>query len=546
MLRLLRAISLIGLLLSGRAAAQTFTISGTVVEHGTSRPLKDAIVSISPVQQPQDSASCRTGEDGRFVFTPVAPGKYSLSAQKRGFPRQTFDEYQEFSTAIVAGPGLNSENIVFPLSAGGSITGTVLDDENEPIRQASVILFRKGVSSGAARVTMQEQRQSDSSGQFRFAHLKPGSYFVAVQARPWYAQNLPLQPQSSGNEQSNSDGELDVAYPLTYYSGTVDPASASAITVNEGATNNLQMLLRPVPALHIQVTGAPTNAGTGPGTGLNLMSLTLGGYRWFAQAQVSVSNGQMQIAGIAPGRYIIVPVSFGEGHPESLGAAVVDFTGNDTLDFSVLAGRSLTGHITFGGTESPPRHAMLVLYPVSAGPPSIIAIDPDGTLKHSEGSPLLPGRYQLWLQNAPGLYLKSVQVNGAEVSAGQIEIPNSGAIQLSLVAAKGLTNIDGMALKEDKPLAGAMVLLIPKEFGRAELIRRDQSDSDGTFTLSDVPPGHYTLLAIDDGRDLLYQDPAVMKPYLSQGRNLTVPLPNGAPVKVEVLARQAPAGQSSN
>ncbi len=205
MVRLLSVILATGLLFCCGVAAQTFSISGTVVEHGTNRPLKDAMVTISPVQQPQDSASFRTGEDGRFVFTHVPPGKYSLSAQKRGFPRQTFQEYQEFSTAIVVGPGLNSQNIVFPLSAGGSITGTVLDDANEPIRQAQVMLFSKGISSGAARILMQQQRQTSSSGEFRFPHLKPGSYFVAVQARPWYAQNSPVQPQSSGNEQSNSD-----------------------------------------------------------------------------------------------------------------------------------------------------------------------------------------------------------------------------------------------------------------------------------------------------------------------------------------------------
>lgn len=545
MLRFLRAISLIGLLFAGRAAAQTFTISGTVVEHGTNVPLKDALVTISPVQQRQDSASFRTGEDGRFLFAQLIAGKYTLSAQKRGFPRQTFEEYQEFSTAIAVGPGLSSGNIVFPLSAGGAITGTVVDEENEPVRQAQVMLFSKGVSSGAERIVVEKQLQTNSSGQFRFPHLKPGSYFVAVEARPWYAQNFPVQPESSGNEPSNADRELDVAYPLTYYSGAVDPASASAITVSEGSTSNLSIVLRPVPALHIAVTGTPTNAATGPGISLNVMSLTLGGYEWFAQGQVQFINNQLQITGIAPGRYIVMPMSFGEGHPGSLGAAVVDFTGNDTLDFSALTGRSLTGHITFEGTEPPPRHAMLVLYPAVSGPPSVISIDTDGILKQPEGSPLLPGRYQLLLQNAPGFYLKSVQANGTTV-AGPIDIPNTGAIQLSLAAAKGLTSIDGIAVKGDKPVPGAMVLLLPEDFTRTELIRRDQSDSDGTFTLPDVTPGRYTLVAIDDGRDLRYQDASVMKPYLSQGRQLTAPLANKGAVTVEVLARQVLRGQNSN
>ncbi len=276
------------------------------------------------------------------------------------------------------------------------------------------------------------------------------------------------------------------------------------------------------------------------------MPVTLGGYQSFGQNQVSFSNGGLEVSGLAPGRYIVSPVTVAEGHSENLGAAVFDFTGDETLDLSAFSRAPLAGHIAFEGTDPPPRHPMLFLYPVSSGPPSPISVEPDGTLKRPEGSPLLPGRYELLLENAPGFYLKSVQVNGTEAPAGQIDIPDNGSVQISLLAAKGSTSIDGIALKDAKPLAAAMVLLMPKNLARAGLIRRDQSDSDGTFTLPDVPPGHYTLLAIDNGRDLLYQDPEVMKPYLSQGQDLTVPLPNGAPVKVEVLARQAPAGQSSN
>ena len=33
----------------------------------------------------------------------------------------------------------------------------------------------------------------------------------------------------------------------------------------------------------------------------------------------------------------------------------------------------------------------------------------------------------------------------------------------------------------------------------AGLIRRDQSDSDGSFALRDVVPGQYTVVAIQDG-----------------------------------------------
>jgi hypothetical protein len=83
-----------------------------------------------------------------------------------------------------------------------------------------------------------------------------------------------------------------------------------------------------------------------------------------------------------------------------------------------------------------------------------------------------------------------------------------------------------------------MILLLPQDQNRSLLIRRDQSDSDGTFTLPQVVPGRYTLLGIDDGRDLAYQDPSVMKPYLAGGQVIDIPLPNEELVKVNVVGRR--------
>jgi hypothetical protein len=82
-----------------------------------------------------------------------------------------------------------------------------------------------------------------------------------------------------------------------------------------------------------------------------------------------------------------------------------------------------------------------------------------------------------------------------------------------------------------------MVLLLPRDSNHGGYIPRDQSDSDGTFTLNLVEPGRYTLVAIDDGRDLAYQDAAAVKPYLEQGQVIDVPLRGDANMKVSVQHR---------
>jgi hypothetical protein len=68
-----------------------------------------------------------------------------------------------------------------------------------------------------------------------------------------------------------------------------------------------------------------------------------------------------------------------------------------------------------------------------------------------------------------------------------------------------------------------MVVLVPKEPGAfRSLVRRDQSDSDGSFSLHDVAPGQYTVVAIEDGWDLDWARPEVIGRYLPQGIAVTV------------------------
>jgi len=78
-------------------------------------------------------------------------------------------------------------------------------------------------------------------------------------------------------------------------------------------------------------------------------------------------------------------------------------------------------------------------------------------------------------------------------------------------------------------------VLVPQDpADNAPLFRRDQSDSDGTFTLPDVVPGQYTVLAIANGWDLDWSNPTVLQPYLKRGAAVQVP-PNGKlQVKVQV------------
>jgi len=115
---------------------------------------------------------------------------------------------------------------------------------------------------------------------------------------------------------------------------------------------------------------------------------------------------------------------------------------------------------------------------------------------------------------------------------------SSPSVSLTLVA--GSVEIQGTVMRAGKGLAGAMVVLVPKnpEADR-DLFRRDQSDLDGTFVLHGVVPGSYTVLAIENGWDLDWSQPGVIAAYLKHGRRLEVGNQSGGPMNVEAIEAQS-------
>jgi hypothetical protein len=140
--------------------------------------------------------------------------------------------------------------------------------------------------------------------------------------------------------------------------------------------------------------------------------------------------------------------------------------------------------------------------------------------------------------NAPEFRIVSLAAKEAAFDGSLLELKPGASAQLSVAAARAESRVEGIAIKDGQPFAGAMVLLVPADQNTAVYIGRDQSDSDGTFTIPSVPAGRYFLLAIDDGRDLAYRDRAAMEPYWKSAQTITVPVAGGNPIRVNVVARE--------
>ena len=148
---------------------------------------------------------------------------------------------------------------------------------------------------------------------------------------------------------------------------------------------------------------------------------------------------------------------------------------------------------------------------------------------------MLPaGRYEIRI-DSPGktLTVTSLTINGRIHPGNQLTVRDK-PIQLEATVSQSATRVDGFTRNEKgKGQPGVMIVLVPKEPSAfSALVRRDQSDSDGSFSLRDVAPGQYTVVAIQDGWELDWGRPEVIGRYLSHGVAVTVTESSGKLLKL--------------
>ena len=513
-----------------------FRISGTVVNAIGGQPLAQATVFIAVPANPTDTEQVTTGEDGRFAFENVAPGKYAMSAQRRGFARQSYQQHELYSTAVAVGLGKVSENLVFELNPDASISGAVTDEENEAVRNGRVILFKSGLQDGSQSVRFANQVQLDDAGHYRFDHVEPGKYYVAVLARPWFAQYLQRSAQRVDDNGQPLPAqplrpELDVAYATTFYPQATDPNGATLITVGPGDRFVGDVTLTAVPAVHVRIVNL-NDAGN-----VILFQPTFDGAKMplFADAD-EVAPGAVELNGVAPGHYILNLVSR-NGEVADRQDREVDLTGDQEIDASRHPASvvTITGKVHLENNQSLSGQLALRFRNVDTGDNFGEPIGDKGQfeIQHDLGK---PGTYEVGLVNQDGtIAVRSITATGAKAVGRNVTLTGGGSVRLDILASKGLARVDGTVLHDGKPSSQAMVVLVPQDpANNRVLFRRDQSDSDGTFSLTNVVPGRYTIVALQNGWDLEWSNPSVLAPYLKDGQPLMVETPRTYEVKVNV------------
>jgi hypothetical protein len=540
--------------------APEYRIAGVVVDAETGAAIAGAELSIA---EESTELAVKADEEGRFVFEGMEPGKYPVTGGATGYIQERYQQHAGFSTAMVVGPGHDSEHMVFRLHRQAVIAGTVTDERGEAVRKAQVMLFGEQRGGGKRAVQLMFQTQTDDLGAYRFARLAAGRYCVAVTARPWYAQNgltvNPVIQTAEGDDfkviqgqaaRMQGNAQLDVVYPTTFYPGVTDEQSAGELAVSAGETMQADVRLQAVPAMHVRVTNVPeSNAGNGESLGIGAMESLFGS----SSTGLPVVTGQIapgvyEVAGLPPGPVALTLNENRKGEWQ-----------NRTIHANVNDGENIDARAT-GATAN-------VMGRIAAGEVgaglrgNVVLTSKDGqTLSRNvqkDGSFLFAavevGAYEVLMEltGDGGGYVERLAATGAKVNGQELTIEEPGDVRLTVVMGRGFGQLKGVVKAEGsgvetegKPEAGAMVLLVPVSVSEGNLerdARMDQSDSDGTFTLGRILPGKYVLLAIEDGWDLDWRDAAVLAPYRVKGQTIEIGANEVKNVVVEVEKKQAVA-----
>jgi len=514
-----------------------YVVSGTAVDSVTHAALSETEVQIAPVNQRDLIESVITGPDGRFSFNNLFAGKYVLTAARPGYLRSTFQQHGRYSTGVVTGPNLQSTDLLLPLSKKSSISGIITDQDGEPVPNARIEALRDAVVEGLRSVVPTGFGTTGADGRYRVSNLQPGSYYLAVSAQPWYAQQYMAHTARNGNANPEAPSQFDVAYPIVYYPGATSDTSAEPIVLRHGGHAQADFTLTAGPAAHINV---PRSRGAN--VNIRMMVPTHWGISIPVRSMFFSRQGR--VFNVAPGKYQMV-AGWRDAEGRHSANKIVEISGNATIEAASLESpRSVAVSLTGPGGSHPSATGLAlrdlstlrIYHPVPFG---------SGQMRWP-AQELISNRYEILWTGEDGSYIDSVTGANAKVTGRIIELAPDASAQLHVALAQGTSSITGKVEQNGSPVAAAMVLLLPNDFGVApSSIRRDQSDSDGTFLLQDIAPGSYTLLALPADDDLEYANPAVMQQYLATGKKITIAPSSRFSETIEFQAVKQAASASS-
>ncbi len=497
---------------NAQSLPDTASVHGKVINSASGEGLRKAYLRLAPVTGKAPGYAAVTNDQGGFEMEKIEPGSYRLSAECVGFLDA---ENAGMELRLSGGDSLTGIDI--KLVPQAVLSGRVLDEDGDPWPHVYLFLYHSVWSKGHRHVENADFNGSpevDDRGEFRFAGLTPGRYYVLAQPdEMWEQQHHP-----------DVNGEPAIRQQPTWYPSAPEVESAGPITVAAGQRfTGVDIRLRRGVGSKLRITGKLT--------GLQNIPAPVGDPRWvepgiYARrvSTVTVGNGRsskiqpdgsFEISGVSSGTY---DVRVRQGFPSIvLGQAKVQVDDRDVENVAVELHPPQTLHVTVrvdDGATKPPRDVVYLEY-VEPGIEPFVDDRGDGSLEIQN---LGLGLYQVFVKDSARkqVYLKTLRYGNAESSDGTFALDFYGVpleLMLSTHGAKLSGTVTG---KAEMP----KVILLPDtvDAARREFATRTAVfDQNGVFTIGAIAPGSYKLYAFESVPEDIWLEPEFLKEVESSG-----------------------------
>jgi hypothetical protein len=437
---------------------------------------------------------------------------------------------------LTLAPGQKMPDLIFRLRKLAVISGRVLDEDGDPIRDVDVSAVRRSLHGAQAKNDDFGGSRTNDLGEYRLYDMPPGRYFLVA---------TPVVSYSG----SPSAGTLKIYQPI-YYSGASDISRATAIDLKSGddiSGIDFTLALSTPPRTY-NVRGHVADTAGDIHNEFAFVVLIPRKTRAeiasddFKTDQVDRKSGEFAISGVSPGEYTVMAILAGGGHRATQNVTV---TANDVDDVSLSFGRGvdLPARVAFDG-KSAARAASfsLLLEPREEG--SRFDFRSTAAETQPDGSYLFrgvdDGIYTVRAESrCEDCFLKSASVNGVDVFEHGLEV-SSGAVsgRLDVVYSSNSGSLSGtVTTKDDLPAAGVLVVLVPDPGSHLKPVEYSSVNTDqyGHFEVRGIPPGHYRAYAFEKPDVELYGDSEALKPYESMGESLDVAANDRKTVRLKMI-----------
>jgi hypothetical protein len=558
---------------AARAPAGTASIAGVVVMAGADTlPARRVRVTLNELSGRAPGRTTTTDDRGVFAFTGLPAGRFELQAFKNAYLRASYgaSRPERTGTPIVLRDGETVTNLSMTSARGGVITGVVLNSHGRPLPGLTVRVLKLGYDATSGEPTLNAPGTgsagvTDDRGEYRAYGLPPGGYLVLVPPPSALGRSsAPIRQLTTDEVEqalraaqasrpgappaSLASSPTQVNYAPVFYPSATDIRAAAAITLGlseERTGVDIMMELVPVATISGTIT-APSGAlpaflsirlvpaGDRPGmlAGAGLRGLSA----------LPSADGKYTFAGISPGSYTITAAAGGGRGAPSNGPAVwaaadVNVNGQDVeVPLTLQPGVAVNGHVVFEGPAPTPAELQALSF-------ALVAPGSGGAVPRWGGSHVdAAGRFD-FAGVPPGTYrfattwndssarqrwtVKSSAANGRDAFESPHRHKPGETLDWSVTFTDKPTGVTGVLTDPGgRPATDYYVLVFASDrrywTPGSRRVRMTRPGTDGSYSLTGLPPGEYYLATPADLEDGEWNDPALLEQLVPSAAKVRV------------------------